>query len=75
MTNPIFKQTIKDFKDYLDFVEKLSEELDEKQQQELNTIFETLLILIIAFKKGSNLGNDSYLFFLTKRDLGQIDLE
>ena len=48
--------TIKDYKAYLDEIEKLSKPLSYEQKVRLNTILSSQLTLLTSFKKASNLG-------------------
>lgn len=50
------RKLINDYKIYLDELERLSRKLDDKQKQDLFKVIESQLILLVAFKKQSNLG-------------------
>lgn len=52
-------KTIKDYKDYLDMIAVLAKPLDEDQKEQLNTILEVQLSLLVALKRDSNLGKYS----------------
>lgn len=49
-------KVIKDFKDYLTGIEKLSKRLNPSQKRDLERILSSLLTLLVGFKKGSHLG-------------------
>lgn len=48
--------TIKDFKTYLDHIDKLSKTLSKEKRKKLENILEVILTLLICMKKSSNLG-------------------
>lgn len=52
-------KTIKDYKDYLDVIAILAKPLDDEQKEQLNTILEVQLSLLIALKRDSSLGSYS----------------
>lgn len=56
-------KTITDFQEYLEEVRKLAKPLDEDQKKSLNAILTSVLILLVALKKSSNLGSFSYSIF------------
>lgn len=49
-------KTIKDFKLYLDHVEKLSKTLPKDKRAELENILRVMLVLLVSLKKTSDLG-------------------
>lgn len=51
------KTIVKDFKIYLDGIEKLSRPLSAGQRIKLNRVLSTILTLLIAFKRNSGLGH------------------
>ena len=52
-------KTIKDYKAYLDIIATLAKPLDDEQKEQLNTILEVQLSLLIALKRDSHLGKYS----------------
>lgn len=52
-------KTIKDFKDYLDTIATLAKLLDAEQKEQINTILEVQLSLLVALKRDSKLGSYS----------------
>jgi len=59
------KKLIKDYKLYLDHIEKLSKDLDKEQMAKLKMILRCQLSLLITLKKGSNLGEISIFSVVT----------
>lgn len=55
----------KDFKAYLDHIDKLSKGLDKRERKELETILGVILTLVISLKHYSGLGSVS-MEWLTK---------
>ena len=50
-------KTIKDFKTYLDEIDKLSKPLSSKQKRELENVLKVVLSLLICMKRDSGLGD------------------
>lgn len=55
-------KTIRDYKSYLDGIEKLAKPLDEEQKEQLNTILSSQLTLLVCLKQASHLGSVSLNF-------------
>jgi len=54
------KQTVKDYKFYLDRIEELGLELSKENQEVLENVLSVQLAMLIAFKRDSNLGVTTY---------------
>lgn len=49
-------KVIKDFKKYLDIIDKLSKPLDKEQKKQLENILSVMLTLLVSLKQTSKLG-------------------
>lgn len=56
------KKPIKDLIFYLNEIDELRSKLSKDQKQELDTIIEVILTLLVSLKKSSNLGVVKYSF-------------
>lgn len=56
MCTMTIKKIVKDFKAYLDGIEKLSRTLSPEKKDELATVLYVMLSLLCAFKRDSGLG-------------------
>ena len=53
-------KVIKDFKDYLDIIDKLAKKLPAEQKRKLNTILSVMLTFLVSFKRDSKLGSITF---------------
>lgn len=66
------RDTVKDFKFFLDHIEKLARPLSKEQRRHLNTVLMVQLQMLVALKNASNLGKVTFsaiedLFFKKKK--------
>ena len=56
MKKPTLHQVIKDFKYYLDGIEKMTKKCSPEQKAHLANILGSLLTVLVGFRKGTHMG-------------------